>query len=461
MLTIYRRHRKNCTQKAQGRGYRRCLCPIWVDGWLNGVDMRKSLRLRDWQRAQELIREWEAEGERIEKPKPLTVKEACEKFLADAEARNLREPTLYKYRLLFRQLQEFAALHGLQSVTDFDVDWVRRFRSTWKNKNIAARKKLEAFRAFFRFVHDSGWIPRNPATLLKPPRITEPPTKPFAREEVTQILDACDDYPDKENAVRLRALVLLLRYSGLRIRDAVTLSRNRIQNDKLFLYTAKTGTAVYCPLPPFVVDALNAIPGSTYFFWTGLSKPKSAVGDWQRSLKRLLILAGLPDGHAHRFRDTFSVELLLAGVPIERVSVILGHQSVRITEKHYAPWVRERQEQLEEDVRRTWQIEHKRRVHGGYTEKARRSKSSDINKKKWWRRGESNPRPKSLAGGSLHAYRVRSCFRRRPSGTGNNEPPASLIDLAPNALRRRTRSQPALMTFLSARRAERRKRPPN
>jgi integrase len=30
-------------------------------------------------------------------------------------------------------------------------------------------------------------------------------------------------------------------------------------------------------------------------------------------------------GHAHRFRDTFAVELLLAGVPIDRVYVLLGH----------------------------------------------------------------------------------------------------------------------------------------
>ncbi len=69
------------------------------------------------------------------------------------------------------------------------------------------------------------------------------------------------------------------------------------------------------------------------------------------------------------FRDTFSVELLLAGVPIERVSILLGHQSVRITEKHYAPWVRARQEQLEADVRRTWQThEPQQGVHGAYTE---------------------------------------------------------------------------------------------
>ena len=39
---------------------------------------------------------------------------------------------------------------------------------------------------------------------------------------------------------------------------------------------------------------------------------------------------------------------------MERVSILLGHQSVRITKKHYAPWVRARPEQLEANVRRTW-----------------------------------------------------------------------------------------------------------
>ena len=155
--------------------------------------------------------------------------------------------------------------------------------------------------------------------------------------------------------MRLR---LLLRYSGLRIRDVVTLRCDRIdKNGKLFLYTAKTGTPVRLPLPAVVTKALARIPlapGATYFFWSGESKPKSAVGDWQRSLGRLFKLAKVPDGHAHRFRDTFAVELLKAGVPLDRVSVLLGHQSVRVTERHYSPWVSARQEQLEADVRRTW-----------------------------------------------------------------------------------------------------------
>ena len=52
---------------------------------------------------------------------------------------------------------------------------------------------------------------------------------------------------------------------------------------------------------------------------------------------RLFEFAEVAGGHPHRFRDTFAVELLLTEVPIERVSIPLGHQSVRITERHYSP----------------------------------------------------------------------------------------------------------------------------
>lgn len=164
-----------------------------------------------------------------------------------------------------------------------------------------------------------------------------------------------DKYPDKQNALRPRALVLLLRYSGLRIRDAVTLSCDRVPGDKLLLYNAKAGTPVYCPLPPAVIEALGAIPANDqHYFWTGESKPKSAAGDWQRTLKRLFTLAAVLSGHAHRCRHTIAVQLLLAGVPMERVSILLGLQSIRMTEKHYAPWAPARQEQFEVDVRKTW-----------------------------------------------------------------------------------------------------------
>ena len=34
----------------------------------------------------------------------------------------------------------------------------------------------------------------------------------------------------------------------------------------------------------------------------------------------------------------------------ETVSILLGHSSLRVTEKHYAPWVKQRQELLEAAV---------------------------------------------------------------------------------------------------------------
>lgn len=111
-----------------------------------------------------------------------------------------------------------------------------------------------------------------------------------------------------------------MRWSGLRFRDAITLERHRLHGDSLLLYQAKTGTPVYVPIPPDVVDALEDVPpgpkpNPRYFFWSGNGNLKSAVANWQRSYRRLFKLANIrtPDGeikrcHPHMFRDTFSSE---------------------------------------------------------------------------------------------------------------------------------------------------------
>jgi integrase len=160
----------------------------------------------------------------------------------------------------------------------------------------------------------------------------------------------------KNRARRLRALVLFLRYTGLRISDAIGCAADRLRDGKLFLYTQKTGQHVYCPVPAFVVSELEAVPrvSDVYWFRTGEGTIETSRKKWSESLAALFKDAGVKDGHAHRFRDTFAVELLKAGTPIERVSIFLGHASVRITEKHYNPWNRARQEQAEADVTRSW-----------------------------------------------------------------------------------------------------------
>ena len=364
MLTIYRRHLKNCGHRGEGRRYRRCRCPIWVDGFLRQQEVRRSVGTRDWETAQTKIRGWEDEGVQTDEKdcQPMTIEQAGKDYLADAEARQLHERTVYKYRLLFRQLKEFAELQGIRFLKELDTPTLRKFRTTWKDSNLAALKKLERLRSFFRFARDNGWLATNPSEKLSNPRVTTRPTLSFSQDEMVRILAATtttiekSQSDGKNNARRLRALVLLLRYSGLRIGDAVSCAVDRLSDGKLRLYTQKTGTHVHCPLPEFVARELDSIPkrNERYWFWTGTCKLKTAVSDWQGRLQTLFNDAKVTEGHAHRFRDTFAVELLLAGVPLERVSILLGHTSIKVTEKHYSPWIRERQEQVEADVRRTW-----------------------------------------------------------------------------------------------------------
>ena len=47
------------------------------------------------------------------------------------------------------------------------------------------------------------------------------------------------------------------------------------------------------------------------------------------------------------FRHTFATDLLSRGIPIEDVSVLLDHRSVRITDAHYSHWVKARRDRLD------------------------------------------------------------------------------------------------------------------
>ena len=84
---------------------------------------------------------------------------------------------------------------------------------------------------------------------------------------MVRILAAVDEYKDEmpshgmENARRIRGLILLLRYSGMRISDAVNCSTDRIEGNRLFLYTRKTGVPVNTILPEFEPGWINVASG--------------------------------------------------------------------------------------------------------------------------------------------------------------------------------------------------------
>jgi integrase/recombinase XerD len=366
MLTLYRRHKATCPEFPKGRNsHNKCKCMIWTDGVLKGEEKRKSVKTRDWTKAQKIVREWEAEEKIAEDTAAVTLAAAWAALLADLKTRVGFE-TLRKYKTLKSQMTAWATERGLTLLSQFDLDALTQFRQTWKGSQRTANKKVERLRSLFSFALARKWVEENPAKALKLPKATVRPTMPLTHSEMVKILAACDTLQaeaqpaGKLNAQRLKTLVLLMRYTGMRVSDAVTFSTDRLDGPRVFLYTQKTGTAVYTVLPDSILAALDATPRVTEknYFWTGNGRKQTCVTDWQGKIKEAFDKAGISKGMgnamSHRFRDTFAVELLLAGVPIERVSILLGHQSVIITEKHYNPWVRSRQEQLEADVRNAW-----------------------------------------------------------------------------------------------------------
>jgi site-specific recombinase XerD len=151
--------------------------------------------------------------------------------------------TVRKYEnLLNKRFLSWCESKGYRYLKQLGVEEMRQFRAGWADSAVYATKNLERQRAFCRFCMHDDWIARNPARAIKAPKVTDKPTLPFSRSEMEMILDACDLNPGDQN--RLRAFVLMMRHSGLRIGDTIALDARRLKSNKLLLYTAKTGTPV-------------------------------------------------------------------------------------------------------------------------------------------------------------------------------------------------------------------------
>ena len=411
LLSVFTRHSTGC-KFSRDRACRRCNCPKWVGGQLNGYYFRQSAKTRQWAEAEEVRLKLEealvkglppfgnavasdsalpvftpadpppasrpeATEPRLPKPRPrVKVAQAVDAYLADAVSRSVESSTLKKLETIFRkQFLAWTRVDGIEYLDELDLDSLLSFRNTWEDGPLAKQKKQSRVIGFFWACVRRRYLTENPAIGLGKIKVVQIPTDYFPPDEFERIIAATyirrgerGGGDVKANQTRLRTMTLLMRWSGLRIRDAVTLERHRLNGDSLLLYQAKTGTPVYVPLPPHVVEALENVPpgpkpNPRYFFWSGNGDPKSVVADWQRSYRRLFKSADIrtADGerkrcHPHMFRDTFAVEMLLAGVPIDQVSLLLGHASVKITEKSYAPFVKARQVQLQESVRNAWKL---------------------------------------------------------------------------------------------------------
>ena len=292
MLFVYARHTPDCDHRDELK-YRRCRCPKWIDGYVDNQRLRQSAKTRSWEKAELTARSIQEAADPMKAAQPVitTIKDAIDAYVADEKGRNLSKETTKQSKTLFeKQLLPWAKHRGLTRLRDLTASELVNFRATWGNNGLTANRKLSRLAGFFAFCIQNGWLTENPAARVKRSTVGSLPTGWFPKPEFQRIVDATYAYGDWRGgrdfhyrADRLRALVLLMRWSGLAIQDAVTLERERLSEDgKLFLYRAKTGVPVQVPLPPDIAAMLQALPSDNarYFFWseTEILKPPARAG---------------------------------------------------------------------------------------------------------------------------------------------------------------------------------------
>jgi integrase/recombinase XerC len=361
MLTIWRRHTSTCPHRAKGRNVLKCGCPLWVEGWKNGKRVvRESLGTRDMARARKMVIALESPEAQVFK----SITDAITAFIDHCNSEGLKFSTVRKYRNTLNHLAAFCEKHGVDSIAELTTDQLDAFRASRKLKPITSSKELQLLRQFCGFSFDRRWSTENVAKRIKPPRNIKPnDVEPFSLDEVKLIIKACDHIGrGPYERLRVRAMVLTLRYTALRIGDVAMLAHDRFSKDsgkwRIFLRTEKSGKPVFLPIPTELKAALDRVPiprgaasDCRHYFWNGISSERTMKDTADRSLSAVFKSAMVPKAHAHRFRHTLATELLGNGASFEEVADILGN-SPEIVRKHYAKWSPARQSRIDDLMER-------------------------------------------------------------------------------------------------------------
>lgn len=134
---------------------------------------------------------------------------------------------------------------------------------------------------------------------------------------------------------KVRDLFLLSCYSGLRYSDLTTLEDATITNGILRKRMVKTKLDVFIPIGTlFWGKGLEII--NRYQPLTKLSHCVKCNSTANRIIKDIAVRAGITKPvHFHLARKSFSSLLFQMGIPMQDISIMLGHSKLETTQKFY------------------------------------------------------------------------------------------------------------------------------
>ena len=204
-------------------------------------------------------------------------------------------------------------------------------------------RRVSALRSFYRFCGRTGRIDINDLSWLRAPRPPKSVPKPVSEEDARALLAAIfrrrgDDWAKQRDF----ALLMMLYGSGLRVSEALDLTRRDMPLGDWLRITGKGGKIREVPVLPAIAEAVAAYVGACPFDG-GPDAPLfvSARGNAfgaraaQRLVESLRLELSLPAYVTpHALRHAFATHLLGNGADLRAIQELLGHASLSTTQRY-------------------------------------------------------------------------------------------------------------------------------
>lgn len=225
------------------------------------------------------------------------------------------------------KLKGFAPSIRLSTVTP---EWLNRYKAycfSLKNSVNTVHKNLKFVRLIIRKARKERLIEHNPFDIFEMPKYRDPEKKYLTREEVQAIEKITTDQ-DLPEEIRFVATWFCIGCAcGFRFSDMAQFDKKRhIINNRIILYTMKTGTPVGMPVSSKLSDLFERV---------GYKGVKITNTHFNRILKAVGTLAGLDNLSAHVSRHSFAMACANAGISQEVTAKLLGHTSLKTTALYY------------------------------------------------------------------------------------------------------------------------------
>ena len=291
----------------------------------------------------------------------MRLEEALDRYLVQLEADGRSTYTVdqaRRYIMLFsrwlRDRAENIAEIGHEDIAAFMVSKDAVLRPDGARKKPSSMNALRSsLRAFFRYVHDAGWVSLNPARLLRRAICGPPTPKGLSEIDQRKLLDALRGGTTSAE-VRDRALFGLMLTTGIRIGSAISVHREDVdlEGREVRLRRMKRGRDGVVFLSDQAINLIEEhvarIETGPLFKgqWTGLLSANQA----RRRLQELCARAGIERRVSpHRLRHAYAVALYERTGDILLVKEALGHRSIMST-LAYAAYSRSRLRQTAIDT---------------------------------------------------------------------------------------------------------------